>query len=411
MPNAASFGRDMRSQFFLEDKCVPLNHGAFGVCPRSLHPVLHSYQNKMEAQPDRFLRRDVFQLQRENRERLAEVVHCDPSELAFAVNASYGINSIVRSLPFNEGDKFLYFNTAYPAVERTLAFLQDHHKVKLVPVILNYPLSDQEILDLTKETIERELTADPSVPIRAALFDAISSAPGVLFPFEAMIKLVKEHNILSIVDGAHAVGQIPLNLNEADPDFFVSNCHKWLFVPRAVAFIYAPKRSHALIHPSIINYAYKSTRNGERSNFEDEFGWPGTMDFSSTLCVGAALDFRKSIGGEEAIQKYCNDLARKGGQLVADICGTEVLENEDKTLTVAMTNVLLPFKNKRNMTTLEAVNALLDKWMYDHDTVGSPYIHNGKWYVRLSAQIYNDLEDFRYFADTVHKVCKELDEE
>ncbi|KAI8137721.1 pyridoxal phosphate-dependent transferase [Fennellomyces sp. T-0311] len=410
MTKSKSFGHSLRPQFYFEDKFVPLNHGSFGCCPRSLHPLLRSYQEQSEQQPDRFLRRDILMLHYKNRQRLATFVNCDYKDLAFIVNASYGTNSVLRSLSFNPGDKVLCFSTAYNAVERTLTFLQDHHKVQLVPVTLSYPLADQEILDLTKQAIDRELAAEPSIPIRIAVFDAISSVPGVRFPFEAMIKLVREYKILSLVDGAHAAGQIPLNLAELDPDFFVSNLHKWLFVPRGAAFLYVPKRNQGLIHPTIINYAYRSTANGEPSNFEEEFGWPGTMDFSTVLCVNAAIDFRESLGGEEAIQSYCNDLAQKGGQLVADLCGTEVLENDDKTLTVAMTNVRLPFTNKQNKPEGEVVNAFIDKWMYEHNTMGAPYKHNDKWYVRLSAQVYNDLDDFRYFAETVHKVCKELEE-
>ena len=116
------------------------------------------------------------------------------------------------------------------------------------------------------------------------------------------------------------------------------------------------------------------------------------------------------LGGEEAIQTYCNELARKGGQLVADVCGTEVLENDEKTLTIAMTNVRLPFTNSKGISDEKVIYDLINKWMYDHNTIGAPYKHNDKWYVRLSAQVYNELDDFRYFAETVHKVCKKLEE-
>ncbi|KAI9494039.1 pyridoxal phosphate-dependent transferase [Zychaea mexicana] len=405
------FGKAMRSHFYLEDNYVPLNHGSFGVCPRSLHSLMRHYQEESEKHPDRFLKRQVFKDLYKNRERLAALVHAHPQELAFVVNASYGINSVVRSGFMQPGDKLLFFTTAYNAVERTMTFLQDAHKVKLVPVELNYPLLDQEILDLAKETIEQELAKDPDVPIRLAVFDAISSVPAARFPFEAMIKLVREYDIYSLVDGAHAIGQIPLDLHKADPDFFVSNCHKWGYAPRGCAFLYVPKRNQALVHPSVINYAYKDERSsGISTSFEEEFAWPGTVDFSTYLCINAAFDFRESIGGEEAIQKYCNDLARQGGQLVAEALGTEVLENQDKTLTVAMTNIRLPFLNKRARSDGEIINIIVDKCIYEHNTMCSPYKHNGQWFVRLSAQVYNDLDDFRYFADEIQKVLRELED-
>lgn len=175
-------------------------------------------------------------------------------------------------------------------MERTLAFLQDAHKVKLIPVQLTYPLSDQEILNITRESIENEMAkGKEEPPIRMAVFDAISSVPGVRFPFETMIGLMKEYGIYSLVDGAHAIGQVPLNLHEADPDFFVSNCHKWLFAPAGAAILYVPKRNQHLVHPSIINYAYRSHQDpGDKTNtFQEEFAWPGTQDFSNFMCIEA----------------------------------------------------------------------------------------------------------------------------
>lgn len=88
------------------------------------------------------------------------------------------------------------------------------------------------------------------------------------------------------------LGQIPLDLHECDPDFFITNCHKWLHAPRGAALLYTPRRNHSLIHPGNINYAYKdysqcSEEAEVTAAYQLEFGWPGTMDFSSFLCIEA----------------------------------------------------------------------------------------------------------------------------
>ena len=116
------------------------------------------------------------------------------------------------------------------------------------------------------------------------------------------------------------------------------------------------------------------------------------------------------MGGEEAIQNYCNELARNGGQLVADMWSTEVLENDEKTLSTALVNIRMPFTNKQSKTDGEIVIEFKEKWMYEHQTIGQPYKHNDIWYVRLSAQVYNDLDDFRYFGEVTQKICQELEE-
>ena len=90
-----------------------------------------------------------------------------------------------------------------------MVYLQDTRKVQLVMIELAYPMTDQQVYDTVKSTIEREHARDPDVPIRMAMLDAVSSVPAVRFPFESIIQLCREHSILSVVDGAHALGISP----------------------------------------------------------------------------------------------------------------------------------------------------------------------------------------------------------
>ncbi|KAI9494037.1 pyridoxal phosphate-dependent transferase [Zychaea mexicana] len=411
------FGRALRSEFLLEEQYVPLNHGGYGACPRVVRSAMRRYQDQAEQNPDRWLLRLVFKHLKENRDRVAALVQCDSPDLTFTSNATSAINSVVRSGFLNPGEKILWFNTtAHSSVKKIMTFLEDTHKMTLVPVELQYPLSDQDVLDITRRAIEHELAKDPKVPIRLAVFDAISALPAVRVPYEAMIQLVREYKILSLVDGAHAIGQIPLNLREADPDFFISDCHKWLFVPRGCAILYVPKRNQNFVHSCIISREYKSTamKGTVSTPFEREFAWPGATDFSPYLCFNDALDFRESLGGEEEIQKYCNKLARQGGQLVADALGTELLlletKDEDEP-TFAMVNVRLPYMDKHNRPEKEIIDIIFDKLMFERNTSAGPFKHYGKWYVRLCAQVYNDLDDFQYFAQAIQKVVDELEKE
>lgn len=206
------------------------------------------------------------------------------------------------------------------------------------------------------------------------------------------------------------LGQIPLNLHESDPDFFITNCHKWLYSPRASALLYVPKRNQHLVHPSLINAAYKdhSDPSDRTSTFQAEFAWPGTNDFSAFMCIEAALNFRESLGGETAIQEYCNKLALDGGKVAAEIFGTEVLENEEGTLTVHMVNVRLPLSSPK-IPDEKVPDYFIDKLIYEHNTCASVYKHAGRWYVRMSAQTYLEVDDFKYCAEAILKVCKELE--
>ncbi|CEP10938.1 hypothetical protein [Parasitella parasitica] len=404
-----SFGRSLRPQFLLESSYTSLNHGSYGSIPKALLPVLEDLRLKSEVNPDRWLRREMFPVLERNKKVLADLVHADPNELVFVFNAMTGINTVARSLPLEAGDKVIYFNTAYNSVESTIKFIKNSEKLSLIRIDLAYPLDDHEVLAIIKETIERE-NSKGNGKIKLCFMDAISSVPAVRFPFESAVKLVREYDILSLVDGAHAIGQIPLNLHEADPDFFITNCHKWLFAPRGCAILYVPFRNQHLIHPAIINSAYAdhSDPADKTVSFQQEFAWPGTADFSNFMCIEAAVDFRQSLGGEDAIMKYCHDLAVKGGASAANILSTKVMENTDRSLTVAMVNVEIPLRNV-NLSDAEVISIFIDKLLYEHSCMAPVYKHNNIWYTRLSAQVYTDEADFETVAKAILTVCNELE--
>lgn len=287
--------------------------------------------------------------------------------------------------------------------------MRDQYQVELVYIELNYPLEDEEIVQLTKETIERE-NAKGGSKIRMAVIDALSSVPGVRVPFEALTKLVQEHGILALIDGAHAVGQIELNLRELDPDYFISNCHKWLFTPRGCSILYVPKRNQGFIHPTSINWAYANhTEADDVSSYQNEHS-PNTIDTSPYMCVDAAIQYRESIGGEEAIREYCHDLAVRGGALVAEILGTRVMENSTKTLTANMVNIELPVINS-SKTDAEIADFYLKKLIYDYNTMASVYKNNNTWWVRLCGQVYVDLYDFKIAGEALLAISKQINQE
>jgi selenocysteine lyase/cysteine desulfurase len=260
-----------------------------------------------------------------------------------------------------------------------------------------YPLSNNELVIQLDRFLEEN--QDPSRPIRIALIDHITSVPGVIVPIENIIPMLKARNITVLIDGAHAIGQIPVNITALDPDYYITNCHKWLYSARGAAVLYVNKKYQSTTFPANINAAYR-----QPSGFQEEFFWTGTMDYSPYLTVPAALEFRKNLGGEEAVRKYNHELAVEGGNYLASKFATRVLQDEDQIGN--MVDVQLPLKNHDDPRL--TVKFWTDKLLKKYSLYAPPYKHNGRWWIRVSAQIYTDMDDFQKAADVFLAICSQI---
>ena len=160
---------------------------------------------------------------------------------------------------------------------------------------------------------------------------------------------------------------------------------------------------------NIVNPLPPSRKPPYIANFE----FVGTIDNAPYLCIPEGLKYRERIGGEAAIYAYNHKLAREGGQRVAKILGTEVLENEEGTLgNCCFTNVRLPLKleevisvagkNDIGVPVVIWVSAILVK---EYGTFMALIFYDNAWWVRLSAQIYLELGDFEWAAEKLKEVC------
>ena len=291
---------------------------------------------------------------------------------------------------------------------------------KTIKIELDYPISDDDILRLTESTISG------NDRIKLVLVDAISSLPGVRFPWERVCAICRKYKIYSFVDAAHAITQIPIDIAKSQPDFFVSNLHKWSYVPRACAVLYARRDLQKLLHAVPIGHGYISTTQpfvaspistSPEGRWVTEHEWTGTQDWSGCLSVSAAFEFIEKCGGAEKIREYCHELAVKGGQRAAESFGTEVLEVACSELTVNMVNVRLPLKipNEDSKTHVEELaaqrEAMFDR-LFERDCFPYPFVmtRRGKkeWWCRYSAQIYLDLDDFEKGTLILKDICEEI---
>ena len=227
MGSITALGRQMRAHFQFSDSYIPLNNGSFGTHPVAVRKVLHEYQSRAEAQPDTFIRYEYLPKLEDSRTAIAKLVNVPRDELVFLSNATTAVNTVLRGLKWNEGDVIVYFPIIYSGVERTVEYIVETTLAESEGIDVAWPIGDLDVLQKFEGIIKRiNREGNGKRKVRMAIFDTIVSMPGIRIPFEQMVKKSRELGVLSMVDGAHGVGHIPLNLGELDADFFVSNLHK-----------------------------------------------------------------------------------------------------------------------------------------------------------------------------------------
>ena len=216
-----AFGRPMRDTHFLfAPTYTPLNHGSFGTYPKSVQQRLHECQALSEARPDNFVRYQYPVMLDENRAALADFLRLPHDEVVLVSNATTAVNVVLRSLRYQKGDVILHLSTVYGAVEKTIQYLCETTEVENVNVAVKYPIHDDLLVSLFQDSI-RNVKVQGKIA-KVAIFDTISSLPGVRVPWERLVQVCKYEGVLSMVDGAHGVGHIELGLPEVQPAFFAS---------------------------------------------------------------------------------------------------------------------------------------------------------------------------------------------
>ncbi|KAK7958040.1 isopenicillin N epimerase [Apiospora saccharicola] len=440
----ATFGHSLHKEFPFDANYRNFNQGSFGAWPTAIHTRLREYQDQANQRPDPFIRYELPRLLDESREAAAALLRAPVATVVLVPNATLAINVILRNLTWNPDgrDVIFYFSTVYGGCGKTIDYIVDSHQagsgrplVSAREIPLKHPFEDKDAVSAFEAAVA-QCIAEGHRP-RLCVFDTVSSLPGIRFPFESLTKACRGHGVLSLVDGAQGIGQIDLDLTELDPDFFLSNCHKWLFVPRGCAVLYVPLRHQALIRSSVpTSHGYVATQTGgsarinplppsKKSPFVRNFEFTGTIDCSPYLCVTDALKWRKEVlGGEDKILEYTQTLAREGGRRTAEILGTEVLENSTGTLgRCCMTNVALPIQFADG-TDAEAIGGggggiaaaegpvamqwILKKLMEDHNTFIPLFQGNGKLWARMSAQVYLEMEDFEWAGRALLEICQRI---
>jgi isopenicillin-N epimerase len=353
-------------------------------------------RERLERQPVQFFVRDLEPLLDGARGALATFLGAAANDLVFVPNATAGVNTVLRSLQFKPGDELLVTNHEYNACRNALDFVAERSNAKVVVADIPFPAPTADYL---VEGVSRWVSSRT----RLALVDHVTSQTGVIFPLDRLVTHLSERGIDTLVDGAHAPGMVPLDLQRLGAAYYTGNCHKWLCAPKGAGFLHVRRDRQAPIRPLAISHGANSPRT-DRSRFQIEFGWTGTWDPSAFLSVPEALRFVASLlpGGWPEIMRRNRALALAARKHLCTALAIEVPCPDD--LIGALASIPLPDGQDTQPASSPLYADPLQDILRDECAIevpGIPWPAPPKRLLRISAQLYNSLPQYQRLAEAL----------
>ncbi len=383
----------LKTEYLLDPEVVYLNHGSFGACPRPVFETYQHWQYELERNPVAFIQTRLHAEIEKARCKLADFLGTSCDDVVYFTNPTTAFNMVARSLDLNPGDEILTTCYEYPAMERTWEYIAQRSGARVVHQPTPLPLA-------TADEFVEAFWSGVTPKTRIIFISHISALIAMIFPVREICQRARQAGILTLIDGAHAPGQIPLNLVELDPDFYIGACHKWLSAPKGSGFAYARPGLHTRLEPVVISFGWATAKHSDVARAPDGRSWlvylnegQGTRDPSAFLSVPAAIDFQEAHDWEQQ-RVRCHELASRTRRRINELTGLPALCPDSPEFFSQMVSVSLP---------QEIVPGLRER-MQERRIVAPVMIQNDQGFIRLSFQAYNDEGDADCLVETINQV-------
>jgi isopenicillin-N epimerase len=379
---------DLRDLYLLDPAVHFLNHGSFGACPKPVFAEYQRWQLEMERQPVAMMQKTLHPALKVARDALGAYFNVPGDDLVFVDNATWGVNVFARSFPFEPGDELLTTNHEYGACEMTLEWLLNKQGATVVRQPMPLPVTTHA------DFVERFwLGVTPRT--KAIFLSHITSPTALIFPVQEICRRAREAGILTIIDGAHAPGQLDLDLQSIGADVYTGNLHKWLSTPKGSGFLYVRPELQPQMESLVISWGWGrgGTINAD-ATFVERNEWQGTRDHSAYLAVPSAIQFQREHDWP-CVQQRCHALLKSARERIAELTGLPPIcpDNGEWFLQLAS----CPIRTD-DAATLKS--RLLDEFNIEIPVV----TWKDHQFVRVSIQAYNNESDIDALVEALRKL-------
>jgi len=360
----------LRAEFLLDPGVVYLDHGCYGACPRAVFERYQAWQAELERRPVEFLGRRLDGLLAEARAAFAAYVGSAADDLVFVENTTAGVNVAARSLDLRPGDEVLSTDLEYGALEFMWERVCAEADARFVRAPVRLPTAGAD-------EIAETVWAHAGPRTKAVFVSHVTSATALVLPAAELCRRAREAGVVSIVDGAHVPGHVPLDISSFGADVYIGNCHKWLCAPKGSAFLWVRPELQESIGALAVGWGF-----GEGSTFLTRNERQGTRDPAAYLAVPDAIRWQDEHDWDE-VRSRCRGLALAARERLAALTGLEPIAPPE--LVGQMASVPLP-------AGLDA-DALKVR-LYDEFRIEVPVPRRrDERFLRASFQGYNDEDD------------------
>ncbi len=389
-----------RAPWLLEPGISYLNHGSFGACPAPVLEAQRAWRDRMEADPERFLDRELEGHLDDVRREMAQFLHGDPDGIAFVPNATTAVSTVLHSLRFQAGDELIAGNHEYNATLNAMRAAAERDGARFVLVEIPFPIHDPS------EAVEAYLEA-VTPRTRLVLVSHVTSPTALVMPVDALVRELDRRGVDTLVDGAHAPGMVEVDLGMLGAAYWTGNGHKWLCGPKGAAVLHVRADVRPRIHPLVTSHAANTGRR-DRSRYRLAFDWTGTQDPSAILALPAAIRYVGGLDedGWSGLMAANASLARGARDVLC--AALDVPPPAPDAMIGAMAAVTLPGLAPTAAAAERLQTALLEE---DHIEVPiKPFPVPGalaagaahdQVLVRVSAQRYNRPEEYAALAESL----------
>lgn len=378
----------LKELFLLDPEITFLNFGSFGSCPRPVFEDLQRWQLLLEREPVQFIAVNGVSYLKASREALAAYIHCDADDLVYVTNPSYAINIVAKSLKLEPGDEVLSTNIEYGALDRTWSYYCRKACATYVRQNIPLPLS-------SKEDFIEAFWRGYSERTKAIFISHITSSTALRLPVKEICAEAKRRGLLTIVDGAHVPGHIPLDLSTLQADVYTGACHKWMMAPKGCSFLHVKQEFQHLFDPLVVSWGYESAAPSH-SQFLDYHQMQGTRDFSAFLTVPKAIEFMQEHDWN-TVAANCRKLARDNYPRFCELLGSSPLCPLTDDFLGQMCSIPLRTDAPEK----------LQRHLFEHYKIEVPVMRqDDRIFLRYSVQGYNGQEDLDRLYDALREIKK-----